>query len=71
MNAREVLEFMKKHKVQIVDLKFVDLIGTWQHFSIPTNELTEDLFKDGSGLTGPPYVAGRPLITVTCCWCRI
>jgi glutamine synthetase len=52
MNVREVLEFAKKNKVQIVDLKFVDLIGTWQHFSIPTNELTEDLFKDGSGLDG-------------------
>ena len=52
MNVREVLEFVKKHKVQIVDLKFVDLIGTWQHFSIPTSELTEDLFRDGSGLDG-------------------
>ena len=52
MNAREVLEFAKKNKVQVVDLKFVDLIGTWQHFTIPTNELTEDLFKDGSGLDG-------------------
>ena len=52
MNVREVLEYAKKHKVQIVDLKFVDLIGTWQHFSIPTSELTEDLFKDGSGLDG-------------------
>ena len=52
MNPREVLEFAKKHKVQMVDLKFVDLIGTWQHFSIPVEELTEGLFKDGSGLDG-------------------
>ena len=52
MNVREALEFAKKNKVQVVDLKFVDLIGTWQHFTIPANELTEDLFKDGSGLDG-------------------
>jgi len=52
MNVREVLEFAKKNKVQVVDLKFVDLIGTWQHFTIPSSELTEDLFKDGSGLDG-------------------
>ena len=52
MNVREVLEFAKKHKVQVVDLKFVDLIGTWQHFSVPVSELTEGLFKDGSGLDG-------------------
>lgn len=52
MNVREVLDFAKKNKVQVVDLKFVDLIGTWQHFTIPVSELTEGLFKDGSGLDG-------------------
>jgi len=52
MNVREALEFAKKNRVQAVDLKFVDLIGTWQHFTIPVSELTEDLFKDGSGLDG-------------------
>ena len=52
MNVREALEFAKKNKAQVVDLKFVDLIGTWQHFTIPASELTEDLFKDGSGLDG-------------------
>jgi glutamine synthetase len=52
MTAREVLEFAKKNKVEMVDLKFVDLMGTWQHFSIPTSELTLDLFKEGSGFDG-------------------
>ncbi len=52
MNVREVLEFAKKHRVQMVDLKFVDLPGVWQHMTIPVSELTEDLFKDGSGLDG-------------------
>jgi glutamine synthetase len=52
MNVREALEFAKKNRVQVVDLKFIDLIGTWQHFTIPASELTEELFKDGSGLDG-------------------
>jgi glutamine synthetase len=52
MTAKEVLEFAKKNKVQVVDLKFVDLLGTWQHFTIPTSELTESLFKDGNGFDG-------------------
>ena len=52
MTPREVLEFAKKQKVQVVDLKFVDLIGTWQHFSIPVEELTDGTFKEGSGLDG-------------------
>ena len=52
MTPREVLEYAKKNKVQVVDLKFVDLPGTWQHFTIPIEELNEDTFKDGSGLDG-------------------
>jgi glutamine synthetase len=52
MNVREVLEFAKKHRVQMIDLKFVDLPGVWQHMTIPVSELTEGLFKDGSGLDG-------------------
>ncbi|GKS60425.1 glutamine synthetase [Nitrospira sp.] len=52
MTVKEVMELAKKNKVQVVDLKFIDLIGTWQHFSIPVGELTEGLFKDGSGLDG-------------------
>ena len=60
MNVREALEFAKKNRVQVVDLKFVDLIGTWQHFTIPASELTEDLFKDGSGLDGSSIRGWKP-----------
>jgi glutamine synthetase len=52
MTPREVLEFAKKNKAQMVDLKFVDLLGTWQHFSIPIEELSESTFTDGSGFDG-------------------
>jgi glutamine synthetase len=36
----------------MVDFKFVDLPGTWQHFSIPAGELTTDLFAEGIGFDG-------------------
>ena len=52
MDARGVIALAKKNKAQIVDLKFCDLVGTWQHFSIPVEELNEALFKDGSGFDG-------------------
>ncbi len=52
MTAREVLEFAKKHKVQIIDLKFIDVPGLWQHFSITTTELHEELFSEGIGFDG-------------------
>ena len=52
MTAKEVLEFAKKHKVMMVDLKFVDFPGTWQHFTIPIEELTDTVFTEGSGFDG-------------------
>ncbi len=52
MTAKEVLEFSKKHKVVMVDFKFVDLPGTWQHFTFPIEELTDNVFTEGSGLDG-------------------
>jgi glutamine synthetase len=39
-------------QVEMVDLRFTDLPGTWQHFSIPAHELTEELFEDGIGFDG-------------------
>src|SRR6266436_514876 len=52
MAAKDVLDLVKKNKVEIVDFKFVDVPGLWQHFSIPAGELTADLFEDGIGFDG-------------------
>ena len=52
MTSKEVLELAKKNKVEIVDFKFVDVPGLWQHFSIPAAELTADLFEEGIGFDG-------------------
>jgi glutamine synthetase len=52
MTPKEVLDFAKKNKVEIVDLKFVDLPGLWQHFSISMSEFNEDLFEEGIGFDG-------------------
>jgi glutamine synthetase len=50
--GRDAIEFARKAGVQIVDLKFVDLPGIWQHFSFTTDELTEELFTEGIGFDG-------------------
>ena len=44
-NAREA-------GVEVIDVRFTDLPGTWQHFSLPVSELTEDLFNEGIGFDG-------------------
>jgi glutamine synthetase len=48
----EVRQMAKKAGVKIVDLRFVDLPGMWQHFSIPVEDLDDDLFTEGAGFDG-------------------
>jgi glutamine synthetase len=48
----EVLSFIEKEKVQVIDLRFMDFPGLWQHFSIPARELDEDAFEAGLGFDG-------------------
>jgi glutamine synthetase len=51
-SAKDVIRLAKEAGVKIVDLRFVDLPGTWQHFSIPVEELSEGLFSEGIGFDG-------------------
>jgi glutamine synthetase len=52
MTPKDVLKLAKEKDVQVVDLRFIDMPGTWQHFSISVSELTEDLFSEGIGFDG-------------------
>jgi glutamine synthetase len=49
---KDVVELMKKEKVEIVDLRFMDFPGLWQHFSVPPREIEEDTFEAGLGFDG-------------------
>src|SRR5437899_13037866 len=51
-DAQSVTGLAHKQGLKSVDLKFIDLIGTWQHFSIPVQELTRGLFSEGIGFDG-------------------
>src|SRR5580700_1703053 len=52
MKPSEIMSLMKDKKLQFVDLKFVDFLGIWQHFTIPIGELSEDIFDEGLGFDG-------------------
>jgi glutamine synthetase len=52
MTPKEFFEFCKKNNADMVDLKFVDLLGTWQHCSFPVDILDEDTFVEGLGFDG-------------------
>ena len=49
---RSVIELAGKSGAKMVDFKFVDTFGTWQHFSCPIRELTEEVFSEGLGFDG-------------------
>ena len=49
---KDVLDFVKSENVEVVDLRFMDFPGLWQHFSIPTSELNEGVFDSGLGFDG-------------------
>jgi glutamine synthetase len=52
MSVKDALEMAKKNRAEIVDLKFVDFPGLWQHFSIPASELSAEIFEEGLGFDG-------------------
>ncbi len=52
MKPKEVIAFAKERGVKMVDIRFTDLPGMWQHFTIPLKELTEEVFEEGLSFDG-------------------
>jgi glutamine synthetase len=52
LNPEEALQFAKEQGAKMVDLKFVDLPGMWQHFTVPIRELEEETFVEGKAFDG-------------------
>jgi glutamine synthetase len=50
--AKEVLELVSKENIRVVDLRFMDFPGLWQHFTVPARELDVDSFERGFGFDG-------------------
>jgi glutamine synthetase len=52
MTPKEFFAYCKKHDVRMMDLKFVDLLGAWQHCTFPLEALDEGTFQEGLGFDG-------------------
>jgi len=61
MTPSDVLKYAEKHGAKMVDLKFIDLPGIWQHTSVPIAQLKEDSFEDGFGLDGSSIRGWQPI----------
>ncbi len=51
-NEKDAVDFIKKEGVEVVDLRFMDFPGLWQHFSVPAREITEGTVSEGVGFDG-------------------
>lgn len=52
MTPEEVLQFAEERGAKLVDFKFVDLPGTWQHFTVPFHEVEVATFTEGKAFDG-------------------
>ena len=51
--SNDVMEYIKENDIKMVDVKFTDVFGQWQHFSMPAEEFDEETaFEDGMGFDG-------------------
>ncbi len=61
MTPKEVLDMAKENGAKLVDLRFMDFPGLWQHFSVPIGELEESSFEDGFGFDGSSIRGWQPI----------
>lgn len=58
---KNAMKMAKDHGATMVDIRFMDFIGTWQHFSVPVSELNEDVFEEGFGFDGSSVRGWQPI----------
>jgi len=52
MSPKDAVKFVTENEVKIVDIRFTDLMGTWQHFSVPVKHFHEERFEEGLAFDG-------------------
>ena len=61
MTGKEVINFAEENGAKMVDLKFMDFPGLWQHFQVPMHELEADSFEEGYGFDGSSIRGWQPI----------
>jgi len=61
MTPAQVLEMAKENGARVVDIRFLDFPGVWQHFTVPLCELSEESFEDGFGFDGSSMRGWQPI----------
>lgn len=61
MTPKEVMEYAKANGAKMVDFRFLDFPGIWQHFSVPISEFDESSFEEGYGFDGSSIRGWQPI----------
>jgi glutamine synthetase len=61
MTPGEVIKLAEKHGAKVIDCRFIDFPGTWQHISYPAHRLNESAFEDGFGFDGSSIRGWQPI----------
>jgi glutamine synthetase len=61
MTPKDVLDMAKENNAKVVDIRFMDFPGVWQHFTVPLSELDESSFDDGYGFDGSSIRGWQPI----------
>ncbi len=61
MTPKDVLAFAQEKGAKMVDFKFMDFLGTWQHFTVPIGEFGESDFENGYGFDGSSIRGWQPI----------
>ncbi len=61
MTPKEVLKMVKESGTRVLDIRFMDFPGIWQHFTVPISELDESTFEDGYGFDGSSIRGWQPI----------
>lgn len=58
---KDVLGMIEQENIRVVDIRFMDFPGVWQHFTVPVSEVNEGSFEDGYGFDGSSLRGWQPI----------
>ena len=53
--VQDIMELIRRENIKMVDFKMVDIHGQFRHVTIPAEDFTEDMMREGVGFDASNY----------------